>query len=431
MTSSVRSVASRGIPWLVIAGVLVAALSLRGPIVAPTPVLRDIERDLGLGSASVGLLTTAPVLMFALLTPIAAIVIRRSGAERALLLSLSGVLAGTLIRALPGFGWMLTGMLVIGAAITLGNVVIPVIIRRDVPGPRVGMITAAYVATLNAGSLLTSLLTAPLADVVGWSWALVFWGFITVIGLFLWGVHLRRIRASGNLSGERYSGVSSDDSNTGGIDPATVTGPLPVVTKSRSVFRNPTAWLLLATFSCQTTIYYAFSTWLPSITADELGLDRVGAGALASLFQGMGILGAFVVPILGRFAPHWVPASVICVCWLLLTIGMLALPGLTWVWLIFGAIAHSGGFVVIFTVLVAVSRSDREAAGMSAFVQGGGYAVGAVGAPVVGALHEATGGWAAGESLLIVLASLYAFALLAALISASRRGRNPVMKANQ
>ena len=71
--------------------------------------------------------------MFALLTPVAALVIRRAGAELALLISLSGVLIGTFVRALPGFGWMLAGMLVIGASITIGNVVIPVIIRRDVP----------------------------------------------------------------------------------------------------------------------------------------------------------------------------------------------------------------------------------------------------------------------------------------------------------
>ena len=45
--------AGRGIPWFVLAGVLVAALSMRGPIVAPTPVLRDIE-GLRIGSATAG-----------------------------------------------------------------------------------------------------------------------------------------------------------------------------------------------------------------------------------------------------------------------------------------------------------------------------------------------------------------------------------------
>ena len=74
---------------------------------------------------------------------------------------------------------------------------------------------------------------------------------------------------------------------------------------------------------------------------------------------------------------------------------MLLAPELTWLWLTIGAIGHAGGFVVIFTTLVVVARSDSEAAGMSALVQGGGYGIGALGAPVMGALHEATGGWTA------------------------------------
>jgi CP family cyanate transporter-like MFS transporter len=89
--TSVPATRARGpVPWLVIAGVLVAALSLRGPIVAPTPVLTDIEQDLGITATTAGLLTSAPVLMFAVLTPLAALVIRRAGAEIALLLSFPG-----------------------------------------------------------------------------------------------------------------------------------------------------------------------------------------------------------------------------------------------------------------------------------------------------------------------------------------------------
>ena len=420
----------RGIPWVVIAGVLVAALSMRGPIVAPTPVLRDIESDLGIGSATAGLLTTAPVLMFALLTPLAALVIRRAGAELALMLSLSGVLLGTLIRAIPGFGWMLAGMLVIGAAVTVGNVVIPVIIRRDVPPAHVGVITAAYVATLNAGSLITSLLTAPLAALIGWPAALLAWSLLTVGGILLWGAHLRRSRHSGLDRSDRYSG---DERRPAGgaasprdLDPETLTGPLPVVARGRSeraMIRRPVTWLLLIAFAGQVTIYYALSTWLPTLTADELGLDAAAAGALASLFQGAGIVGAFVVPLLARFTPAIVPTLTICVSWLVLTLGMLLAPELTWLWLTIGAIGHAGGFVVIFTALVVVARSDGEAAGMSALVQGGGYGIGALGAPIMGALHEATGGWTAALALMVVIAVLYCVALLAAGAAARpRRG---------
>lgn len=422
---SLPPAAARGIPWLIVSGVLVAALSLRGPIVSPTPVLGDIESDLGIGPAAAGLLTTAPVLMFALLTPVAAVVIRRSGAELALLLALSGVLGGTLVRALPGFGWMLAGSVVIGAAVTIGNVVIPVIIRRDVPPPRVGMVTAAYVAMLNAGSLITSLFTAPLATLIGWPMALLAWSVITIAGIAVWGAQLRRDRSAGVPPGERFSG-EQPPSGHGRSEPdpsATLTGPLPVVAHGRaerSVLRSPVAWLLLAAFAGQVTIYYALSTWLPTLVADELGLDRDAAGALASIFQGAGVVGAFVVPLLTRYTPRVVPALTICASWLILLIGMLLAPGLLWLWLIIGAIGHAGGFVVIFTTLVLAARSDAEAAGMSALVQGGGYGIGALGAPVVGALHEVSGGWTVPLLLLLGVAILYCVALLGA-TAAGRR----------
>ena len=413
---------ARGIPWLVIAGVLVVALSLRGPIVAPTPVLRQIEEDLEIGAAAAGLLTTAPVLMFALLTPLAALVIRRAGAELAVLLSLSGVLLGTFVRAVPGFGWMLTGMFVIGASVTIGNVVVPVIIRRDVPSARVGLVTAAYAAMLNAGSLLTSLLTAPIAAVIGWPSALLVWSGITIAGIGLWGVHLR-LRGQGGERKDRFSGETTPGTGRPvDFDPATLTGPLPVVSprSSRSLYRRPVTWLLLGSFAGQTTIYYALSTWLPTIAADELGTDPSASGALASLYQGVGIFGALLIPVLTRFTPRIVPALVICGSWLVLTGGLLVAPEMLWLWVSIGAIGHAGGFVVIFTALVAVARSDAEAAGLSALVQGGGYAVGALGPPVLGALHEATGGWTLGLTVLFVLSIAYCVVLLAA-IGASRR----------
>lgn len=422
--SSHPAAAGRSIPWLVIAGVLVAALSLRGPIVAPTPVLRDIGHDLGIGSATAGLITTAPVLMFALLTPVAALVIRRSGPETALLVSLSGVLIGTFLRALPGFGWMLAGMVVIGAAITVGNVVVPVIIRRDVRPERVGLMTAAYTAMLNVGSLLTSLLTAPLAEAVGWNAALVTWSALTAGGLLIWGAHLRRTGGRGVAPDERYSGERGEtEAGLRDLDPATVTGPLPVATRERSMLRRPVTWFLLAAFAAQTTMYYSLSTWLPALAGDELGLARTEAGALASVFQAGGIAGALLVPFLARFTPWLVPALTICASWIVLALGLLLAPELLWVWLSVGAIGHAGGFVVVFTALVAVARSDAEAAGMSALVQGGGYAVGALGGPLMGAAHEATGGWTLALAGVLALSVLYSVMLLSAITAAHRATR--------
>lgn len=424
MTGPAASAARGSIPWLVISGVLVAALSLRGPIVAPTPVLRDIQDDLAIGAASAGLLTTVPVLMFALLTPIAALVIRRAGAELALLLTLIGVVLGTLVRAIPGFGWMLAGSLIIGAAITVGNVVVPVIIRRDVPPRQVSGVTAAYVSMLNAGSLLTALATAPLAAALGWSLALLTWTVVTLAGIVLWAVHLTRARGADAYSGEPTAAAAPQIArNTSGA--AALTGPLPVVgVGQRGILRRSIVWLLALTFACQAAIYYGLTTWLPTILGDQLDVDRTTAGTLASVFQGVAIVGAFVVPLLARSFPPIVPALVICACWLILTIGMLAAPAFYVVWATFGAVAHSGGFVVIFSTLVAVARSDAEAAGMSAFVQGAGYGVAALSAPVMGGLHELNDGWSGALVMLVVLAVVYLVLMLAAMrrLPGRRRG---------
>ena len=126
------------------------------------------------------------------------------------------------------------------------------------------------------------------------------------------------------------------------------------------------------------------------------------------------------MPLLARFAPPVVPAAVICFCWLALSVGLLLAPGAFVIWVGFGAIAHAGGFVVIFTLLVGVARSDAEAAGMSALVQGAGYGIGALGAPLLGAVHEATGGWTVPLMIMVGVAVAYTVLLLSALAAARR-----------
>lgn len=413
------SAARRAFPWLVVAGVLVAALSLRAPVLAVSPVLRDIEHDLGLDAAGASLIMTSAVLMFAVVTPAAALVIRRAGPELALLVCLAGVIAGTLVRSAPVYGWMIAGMIVTGAAITIGNVVIPVIIRRDVPERHVATVTAAYTAMLNVGSLFATLGTAPLAEAIGWPVALLSWSVLSIVGVALWAVHLGRDRAAGATWGERYSGETGATGAT--AEAVAMTGPVPVLTGRGRALRHPAVWLLTATFACQSAAYYVLSTWLPAMATDLIGVDTTTAGALASIFQGGAIVGAFVVPVLARYLPLMVPAVVVSACWIAVSAGLLVAPQLLALWAAIGSVAHAGGFVVIFTVLMRVARTDAEAATGSALVQGLAYVFGTVGAPVAGALHDATGGWAASLSFSLALGIGFAAFLICAVIGSQRR----------
>ncbi|WP_105565363.1 MFS transporter [Microbacterium halophytorum] len=412
--------ARRAFPWLVVAGILAVALCLRAPILGVSPVLRDIVADLGLDSTSGSMLMTVAVAMFAVATPVASLVIRRAGPELAVIVCLAGVIAGTLIRMLPSFTAMLIGMAVMGVTITIGNVVVPVIIRRDVPERHVATVTAAYAAVINVGALLVTLTTAPLAEAMGWPAALAASIVLPIAALALWIVHMLRDREPGATWAEQ--GVRSRHaSGSGATESISLTGPVPVMGRRGGALRNPVVWLLTLTFAGQSAGYYALSTWLPAIAADLTDSSASKAGALASLFQATAIAGAFLVPLLARFFPIVVPAMTVAAGWITISLGLLLAPELYVLWASIGGVAQAGGFVVVFTVLVRAVRSDREAATASAVVQGFAYVAGTLGAPVAAFLHDATGAWTAPLVFTLALAALFTASLAAALVVLARR----------
>ena len=104
--TSFRS-ATRG---LLLAAVLLYALNLRAPITALAPVVDEVRSPtLGLSAAGVGLLTGIPVLCFAVLTPVMALLLGRLGTSRVVFVSLVTVLVGTLLRSSGGFAAALAG----------------------------------------------------------------------------------------------------------------------------------------------------------------------------------------------------------------------------------------------------------------------------------------------------------------------------------
>ncbi len=376
-------------PWAVVVGVVLVALNLRGPILAPAPVLGLLREDLGLSSTAAGLLTSLPVLCFALAGPLVPRVIRRAGPEGAVLACLLGILLGTVVRSVGPTANVFLGTVIIGASIMIGNIVVPVIIRRDVPWRRAAAVTGLYTTSLNVGGTITSLGTVPLADLVGWRWALALWGLLAVGGLLYWS-WLRGRRSAATV--EATAAARS-------------AGTAPPVSPSVSRI----AWLLLLALASQTFAYYALSGWLPTLLSETRGLDPAASGLAASLFQFFSVLGAFGVPAIAARAPGWVAMAFVAVSWIAMPLGLLLAPEAFVVWSLFGAIGHGGAFTAILSIIAQITGSDREAATVSTRVQTGSYVAAAFGGPVVGALSTATGGWTA--PLLLVLGAVVSFSI--------------------
>ena len=86
MTTAIRTSGKHGA--LLIAGILMIATTLRVTFTGAAPLLDTLRLDYGLSTAQTGLLTTLPLLAFALVSPLAAGVARRIGMERSLFVAL-------------------------------------------------------------------------------------------------------------------------------------------------------------------------------------------------------------------------------------------------------------------------------------------------------------------------------------------------------
>lgn len=382
---------------LLIAGIALLAFQLRSPLVALAPVAAEAQRGWAISPAAFGLLTTVPLLCFGLATPIAPWLARRVGIEGAIEVCIGGIVVATVLRSMDGFGVAIAAVVLLGLAITIGNVLVPAVIRRDVPARGRAAATSVYSVAINVGTVITSVITVPLAALLGWRVAVAAWSVGGVVAAIVWLVVLRRARTEARLA-------------------------LPTTPPARVPFRpDGLAVVIAVAFTAQSVSYYGVTTWLPTLLADERGYSPAVAGTASSVFQLGGIVGAIVVPLLRlRFRPRTVIA-VIGVLWVSLPVVLLVAPEHFVLGSITGGIAQGGGFTAVFTIIAEVGGDARRTTALSAFVQTCSYLVAAAAPPVVGALHQLAGNWTV--PMLVVLGSTLAFLVFGVLAAtlASRR----------
>lgn len=361
--------------------VVLTAGVLRSPIVAVAPVARQIEADFAVGAGVVGLLTSVPVLAFAVCAPLAVALIRRGGIDLALTVALVGAVVGCVVRSLGGIPAALIGTALIGAFLTIGNVVVPLLIRREYPPERVAFMTGVYTSALNVGTMIATLSTAPIAAVADWRLGIAVWGAFALAALAAWFA-TRGVRAL-------------------------VPAPAPrAADAERDAGHRASTWLLAVAFAGQAFAFYATAAWLPALLIDH-GLDEATAGAVTSVFHVTAIAGALLLPVLSNRTSLAVGGIATGLAWLAIPLGFLLAPDAWLVWCALGGIAQGAGITWVFVMINALGGDARVVAGRSGTVQGAGYAVAAAGPIALGALHEWSGGWTA--PLLVLLVAVLVF----------------------
>ena len=353
---------------------MIVSLNLRGPLTAPTPIIEAIRDATGLSTAAIGLLTSIPVLCFGVFAPAAGWIVLRIGIDRATVIAMIAAAVGIVVRAIGTASGMYAGSLIIGLALTVGNVVALMIIRRDFVRS-VGPVTGAYTAALNIGTILTSTITAPMAAATGWRLSLGGWALLALAAAALWAFATRGRR---------------DEELTAAAE---------VEPPAGDWWRRPVVWALAIIMAVHLFVYNAITAWLPSLLSSTLGMTEVQSGFAASLTQLLSIGTAMAATPLLRGGHPRATIALLASCWVIAPLGFGLAPQLWVVWSIVGSVAQGALYTAVFMLTVLVSRSNRETARVSSIVQGLGYGLASLGPILTGWMHDQTSSWLAGMLL--------------------------------
>ncbi len=362
---------------LVVLGILLLAANLRPALTSVAPLIGQIRADAGLSNAVAGLLTTLPLLAFGVLSPVAPRLARRFGLEPVLLASLLVLAAGILLRSAGEVPALLLGSVSLGAAIAVGNVLLPGLIKRDFPD-RAGLMTSIYSTALATSATLAAGVSFPLAQQIGWRGSLALWAVPALVAALAWVPQLRGTRPG------------SDSTRP----PVRVGG----------LWRSALAWQVTLFMGLQSLAYYVTLTWLPEILR-EGGMSASRAGWMLALAQALAILSMFLAPVIAGRSPSQHGIVVISAALNGAGIlGLLVAPDTAGVlWIVLLGLGQGACFSLALTFFALRASDPEHSAALSGMAQSVGYLFAAFGPSLFGLLRDATHAWTVPLTLLFAI----------------------------
>lgn len=389
---------------LLAALVFLVALNLRPAIVAVGPLLSQIGLDLGWGESLQGLLGALPLLAFAAISPLVRFATARFSPDKVIFFALLVLAAGCLVRSAFDAVGVWLGTVAIGSAIAVGNVLVPVIVKRDYVD-HVAMATGVYSACITSGFAIAGLTAGMAAEALGgWRPALALWAIPPLVVAALWLLRMRPARgvcgAGQHIEGQNAACANAEKSSTEPVaTTANSTAPASV-----PLWRRPMTWFVTLFMGLQSAAFYTMSNWLPSIAA-VAGFSSVEAGVQLFIFQALGILSGLVIPRFMYVRGNQVCAALLASAPMVIAgLGWIAAPQLSLVWSVIGGVGQGASLVVALTLISVRAGSQKETVALSGIAQSVGYLLASIGPFAFGTLVEISGGWQASLVLFTALA---------------------------
>lgn len=362
---------------------MLIASTLRAPITGVAPMLGMIRDSSGISAAEAGVLTTLPLLAFAVISPFAPAIAREYGMERSLFGALLVISSGILLRSTGPTSTLFLGTGALGAGIAVANVLLPGLIKRDFP-TRIAGLTGAYTVTTGLVQALVSTAAIPLAQLPGSGWhvSLVSTVIFPMTALMVWVPQLRRQSAPGPVTGSK-----ADQSG---------------------IWRSSIAWQVTAFLGLTSLVFFSITGWLPTIL-QEAGYPAATAGSLHGLLQLATAMPGLVLgsAIRGTKDQRALAVGVSLATGLSL-LGLWQFPALAPLWVGLFGFGAGAGFALGLAFVSLRTSHNHQTAALSGMAQCLGYSLAAAGPALVGFAHDATGGWGVALGLCIAATLLMA-----------------------
>ncbi len=371
--------------FLLIVGILFIAFNLRPGITAVGPLIGTIRDDIGLANWSAGLLTSLPLIAFAIISPIVPRLGKKFTNEWAMVFGLAILVIGMGIRSISFALFLFVGTLFVGLGIAISNVLLPGVVKDKFP-TKVALMTSVYSTTMGTFAAISSGLSIPFAEGLGWGWqpALFVWVVPAILAMIIW-TYLAKKNQSVNGVEMKHIGA-----------------------RDGQIWRSPLAWQVALFMGFQSSLFYVTISWLPEILHSN-GVSIATAGWMLSFTQIIGMPASFLVPVIaGRFKSQR---------GIVLVLGLFAISGFSGLLLnisnvmiivsiTFIGITLGGSFALALTFLGIRARNAQHAAELSGMAQSIGYSLAAIGPVCIGLLYDVTNAWKVPLIVLIIISIL-------------------------
>ncbi|MGI9524169.1 MAG: MFS transporter [Hyphomicrobiaceae bacterium] len=379
--------------WLVLFGVWLIYCSFGIVIVSLAPLVPEIMQDLAVSHTMMGAIFGSWQVAFIIAAVPCGALLDHIGVRRGLLLGAFAVALSAFMRSYANSDIaLLFAVAIFGLGGPIVSTGAPKIVTQWFAGQERGFAMGIYVTGPAVGGIislsLTNALLLPLFD-NDWRAVQRLWAVCAVTTGMLWLIIAAHPRMRDAEQRERQGTKPSQLSTI------------------KELLQLPAVQLLMAMSVGIFAFNHALNNWLPEILRAK-GLTAVEAGYWASVPTVIGLIGSLTIPRLATAERRNAMLIALCAGAVIATLLIHAQPGTALAsGLILQGVARSSMMTIALLILVEMREIGEARAATASGLFFSAAEVGGAGGPLMlGAVHSATGGFAAGLGILTIVTSL-------------------------